>query len=167
MKQNRERLKELVTTLRTYGRKMLNGLTSSESSWVPEGTKGRSIKSYLRHIVNAELYWLNHLGYDTPDYLSREMSFNEILENYNQCELLIKNYLDQATVEELKPRTPSDSGGATIAWAVWRTSLHSIHHFAQIAYLRYTLENPPDPKSVDAQWGEIMDKIIFLGYNRF
>ncbi len=161
---DRMRLKELVTTLRTYGRKILDGLSPSETLWIPQGTKGRSIKSYLRHIVNAELHWLNHLDYDTPDYLSQEMSFDEILTSYNQCEGLIEEYLDQATVEDLKPRVPRDCRGATIAWAVWRTSFHSIHHFAQIAYIRYALGNPPDPESVDAQWGDVMDKIIFLGY---
>lgn len=162
MKQNK--LKDLVTILRVYGNKLLDRLDPSETSWIPQGTKGRSIKSYLRHIVNAELFWLNHLGYETPDYLSREMPFSEILKSYNYCELLIKEFLDQATNKDMIPRTPNDNNGATIAWAVWRTSLHSIHHFAQIAYIRYTLGNPPDPESVNAQWGDVMDKIIFYTY---
>ena len=45
-------------------------------------------------------------------------------------------------------------------WLVLRTSLHAIHHFGQIAHIRYSLNNPPNKEERKVTWGEAMDVIV-------
>lgn len=165
MSQNifRNQLKMLVENIRAYGMRMQEGLAPTELVWYPEGTRGRTISSYLRHIINAELYWLKQLGYkESPDYLQKESSNDELMKNYRNLSSFICNLIENASEEDLIPQATREK--RTLAWMVWRTSLHAIHHFAQVAYIRYALENPPDAESVNASWGKTMDTLIFLGY---
>ncbi|UCG02951.1 MAG: DinB family protein [Candidatus Heimdallarchaeota archaeon] len=160
-----QRLKELVQIIRTYGYRQLEGLTLDELTWRPEGTRARTIQSYLRHIVNAEVYWLKTLGDDTFDYLFKEASFTEIMDRYKQLEVHITGLIDIAAKDEIIPRKPAFKEDnlqkpGTLAWMVERTSLHAIHHFAQVAYIRYSLEKPPSSESI--KWGEVMDFFIML-----
>jgi uncharacterized damage-inducible protein DinB len=165
MSQNifRNQLKILVENVRAYGMRMLEGLSPTELVWYPEGTRGRTIGSYLRHIINAELYWLKQLGYqDSPDYLQKECSFDELLKNYRYLSSFICDLIEIASEGDLIPQATQEE--RTLAWMVWRTSLHAVHHLAQVAYIRYALENPPDAASVNTSWGKTMDALIFLGY---
>ncbi len=160
-----QRLKELVHTIRTYGYRQLEGLTLDELTWRPEGTRARTIQSYLQHVVNAEIYWLKTLDDDTFDYLSKEASFTEIMELYKQLEEYITGLIANATKEDLISRIPTFKEDklqkpGTLAWMVERTSLHAIHHFAQVAYVRYSLEKPPSKEPI--KWGKIMDSFIML-----
>ncbi|MFX0123214.1 MAG: DinB family protein [Candidatus Hodarchaeota archaeon] len=161
----RQRLEELVRRIRTYGYRQLEGLTLDELTWRPEGTRARTIQSYLRHIVNAEVYWLKTLGDETFDYLPKETSFTKIMDLYKQLEGHITGLVANASKDELIARIPIFKDDklqkqGTLAWMVERTSLHAIHHFAQVAYVRYSLEKPPSSKSI--KWGEVMDLFIML-----
>ena len=49
----------------------------------------------------------------------------------------------------------------TLGWMIWRTSMHAIHHFAQIAYIRHALENPP-VEDDNYSWSKVMDSIVLL-----
>ncbi|MFX0173914.1 MAG: DinB family protein [Candidatus Hodarchaeota archaeon] len=165
MSQNifRNQLIELVNHIRAYGMRMLEGLSANEMAWFPEGTRGRTISSYLRHIINAELYWLKQLGYqEIPDYLPKESSNDELMKNYRSLSTFICDLIGNASEEDLIPHISPEK--RTLAWMVWRTSLHAIHHFAQVAYIRYTIENPPNAKSIDSSWGDTIDILVFLGY---
>lgn len=160
-----QRLKDVIRIIRTFGYRQLEGLTSDEYTWRPEGTRARTIQSYLRHIVHAEIYWLKTLGDETFDYLSKEASFLEIMNRYKQLEGYLTGLVAIASKEDLIPRIPifkekKLQKKGTLAWMVERTSLHAIHHFAQVSYIRYSLEKPPSSESI--KWGEVMDSFIML-----
>ncbi len=159
-----QRLKEIVGIIREYGNHMLDGLTSDELTWRPEGTRARTIQSYLRHIINAEIYWLKTFDDETFDYLQKNASFDELMDIYHQLEAHIVQSIEKASLDELIHRVPifqekELQQKGTLAWMVERTTLHAIHHFGQVAHIRYSLENPP---SVKPTWGEVMDTFIFL-----
>jgi uncharacterized damage-inducible protein DinB len=161
----RQSLKEIVGTIREYGNRLLGGLTPNELSWIPEGTRGRTIQSYLRHIINAEVYWLKNLGDNSFEYFQRATSFNDLLEAYNQLGRHIAQLIENSSNDDLTIRTPVfeekiQKEKGTLAWTVGRTSLHAIHHFAQVSYIRYSLENPPSEGPIT--WGNVIDAIVFL-----
>ncbi len=159
-----QRLKEIVVIIRKYGYQMLEGLTSDELTWRPDGTRARTIQSYLRHIINAEIYWLKTLDDETFDFLPSDASFDELMEAYQQLEGHIVQSIDKASPDDLIPRVPLFQEKelhqkGSLAWMVERTSLHAIHHFGEVAHIRYSLETPP---SIKPTWGNVMDSIIFL-----
>ena len=161
----RQRLKEIVGIIRGYGDRLLGDLTPDELTWIPEGTRGRTIQSYLRHIINAEVYWLKNLGDNSFDYSARETSFSDLMEVYHQLERHLVQLIENASTDDLTILTPVfqekiQKQKGTLAWAVGRTSLHAIHHFAQISYIRYSLENPPSDDPIT--WGNAIDAIVFL-----
>lgn len=168
-------LTEVVKTIRLYGNRMLEGLKESEVNWVPENTKGRTIKSYLRHLLNSEAYWYNMIKDKSFEYFSNETRFNDLVNNFKKNESKILELIENAEDEDLNLRTPEWEGEnyqklkrrGTLAWKIYRTSMHAIHHFGQIAYIRFSLENPPADKinGHSDPWGYIMDELIFLSHS--
>ncbi|MFW9853623.1 MAG: DinB family protein [Candidatus Thorarchaeota archaeon] len=156
----KERLKALIADLRAYGLRLIDGLSLDEFIWKPKSSKGRSIQSIFRHVVNTELFWLNTLNLieQEPEYSPRESNLKELKERYIELQELLTNLLDNAGPNDLIANVDPES--RTLAWAVWRTSLHSVHHLAQISYLRFALNKPPDAASVDTSWGKVIDLII-------
>ncbi len=177
-KTTKKRLKELVELIRAYGNRMLEGLTEEQIQWTPEGTKGRSISSYLRHLLNSETYWYNIMGDDSFKYFGKNVSFKEMVDNFQKHREMIKNLIEKAGIDDLNIQNPVFEDGnyqkliqkGTIAWAIWRTSMHAVHHFGQCAYIRYSLGNPPSEKLPGVEnksdpWGYVMDKIVFLAHS--
>ncbi len=159
-----QRLKEIVGMIRKYGYQMLEGLTSDELTWRPDGTRARTIQSYLGHIINAEIYWLKTLDDEKFDYLPKDASFEELMDIYHQLEGHIVQSIEKASPGDLILLAPIFQEKqlrqkGSLAWMVERTSLHAIHHFGQVAHIRYSLENPP---SIKPRWGKVMDTFIFL-----
>jgi uncharacterized damage-inducible protein DinB len=156
----KEQLKGLIANLRAYCLRLTDGLSRDEFVWRPKGTRGRSIQSIFRHVVNTELFWLNNLNYleQEPEYLPRESSLDELRKMYLEIQKTLNHLVDGATSTDLIPNIEPES--RTLAWAIWRTSLHAVHHLAQISYLRNALEKPPDAASVDTSWGKVIDLII-------
>jgi uncharacterized damage-inducible protein DinB len=146
---------------------MLNGLTTDEVLWRPEKTRGRTIQSYFRHMINAEIYWLKSLEDHSFEYIPKSANFSELLERFTQLEDHLLDSVENAPEEQLAVRVPIFDGEkikkkGTLAWMIMRTSLHAIHHFGQISHIRYSFENPP-PKIQDVpSWGRIMDTFSFL-----
>ncbi len=162
-----DRLKGMISMLRQYGNYLLDGLTPDELLWRPEGTRGRTIQSYFRHLINAEIYWLKNLDDHTFDYLPKEVEFSELLTTYNSLESHLAQSLDNSKEEQLKVKVPLFEDDklqkkGTLAWMIMRTSLHAIHHFGQISHIRYSIENPPLKNSDVPTWGKIMDTFSFL-----
>ncbi|MHA2253321.1 MAG: DinB family protein, partial [Candidatus Kariarchaeaceae archaeon] len=163
----KDRLKGLISMLRQYGNNLIDGLTLDELLWRPEGTRGRTIQSYFRHIINAEIYWLKSLEDHSFEYLPKEVEFSEFLKRYNNLESHLAQSLDNSTEEQLKVRVPLFEDDklqkkGTLAWMIMRTSLHAIHHYGQISHIRYSIEKPP-LKNLDVPtWGKIMDTFSFL-----
>ncbi|MFW9876800.1 MAG: DinB family protein [Candidatus Thorarchaeota archaeon] len=173
-KTTKKELTEVVKTIRLYGNRMLEGLKESETTWIPENTKGRSIESYLRHLLNSEAYWYKMINNELFKYFSREMGFDDLVNSFKNHESKILELIDNAEDDDLNLRIPEWEGEnyqnlrrrGTLAWKIYRTSMHAIHHFGQIAYIRFSLENPPADK-VDGHsdpWGYIMDKLVFLAH---
>jgi uncharacterized damage-inducible protein DinB len=159
-------LNSLVTLLRAYGHRLLTDLTEEELRWVPAQTQARSILSYFRHVVNAEIYWLKELGFSPPDYLGNETPFDEVLQKYDALESFLIQSIQELPQDQLELITPKKTGdvltrAGTFGWMIWRTSFHAIHHLAQIASIRFTQGNAPteDPET---SWSKVMDQIIML-----
>ncbi|NVM44827.1 MAG: DinB family protein [Candidatus Lokiarchaeota archaeon] len=164
-KTTKNELIELVKTIRLYGNRMLKGLKEDEVAWVPENTKGRSIESYLRHILNAESYWYNMIKDGSYEIFSKGIGFNDLVNSFKKHETTILTLIDNAEDDDFNLRTPEWEGDnyqklksrGTLAWKIYRTSMHAIHHFGQIAHIRFSLENPPTEKIDDYSdpWGYI------------
>lgn len=174
-KTTKTELTEVVKTIRLYGNRMLEGLKENELSWVPENTKGRSIESYLRHLLNSEVYWYNMIKDGSFAYFSRNIGFDDLITSFRKHESKILELIDIAEDDALELRIPEWEGDnfenirrkGTLAWIIYRTSMHAVHHFGQIAYIRFSLENPPTDK-IDGHsdpWGYIMDQLIFLAHS--
>ncbi|MHA1995038.1 MAG: DinB family protein [Candidatus Hodarchaeales archaeon] len=161
----RHQIVEIITGLRTYGHWMLEDLTREELLWKPENTSARTIQSYLRHIINAEIFWLKHLEDETYNYESKTSEFQKLLETYTQLANHFITNIQNCDESQLKFHTPKYEGEelktpGTMSWVVLRTSLHAIHHFGQIAALRYSMEKPPNKENQKITWGEAMDIVV-------
>ena len=174
-KTTKKELTEVVKTIRLYGNRMLEGLKEKEITWTPENTKGRSIESYLRHLLNSEVYWYKMIKDESFEYFSKNITFDDLTNGFKKHEPKILELIDNADEEDLALRIPEWEGEnyqklglrGTLAWKIYRTSMHAVHHFGQIAYIRFSLENPPANK-IDGNsdpWGYIMDKLVFLAHS--
>ncbi len=155
---------EIIQKLRLYGNWMLDGLSSSELNWVPQDTDAQTIAQHFRHIINAEIFWLKHLGDTTFEYEPESAKFHKLLQNYKHLEEYLITRINITSEVELAIRLPifeNDSlvKQGSLGWVVIRTSLHAIHHLAQIAHIRHSLNNPPNIETRKVTWGEAMDVI--------
>ena len=177
-KTTKKSLKSLIETIRMYGNRLLEGLTEAQIKWIPENTKGRSINSYLKHLLNSETYWYNLMGDDSFKYFGKNVTFKELVENFQRYSEMIINLIEKAGSEDLIIKKPIFKDNTyqkliqkgTIAWVVWRTSMHAVHHFGQCAYIRYALGNPPSKKLPGFEdqsnpWGYVMDRIVLLAHS--
>ena len=173
-KTTKKELTEVVKTIRLYGNRMLEGLKENDITWVPENTKGISIESYLRHLLNSEAYWYKMIKDESFEYFSKISSFDDLINGFKDYELKIHDLIDNVDDEDLEIRLPEWDGEnyqklkrrGTLAWKIYRTSMHAVHHFGQIAYIRFSLENPPAEK-IDGHsdpWGYIMDQLVFIAH---
>lgn len=153
---------EIIEKLRLYGLWMFEDLSSSDLTWTPNGD-AKTIAHYFRHIVNAEIYWLKHLGDTTYEYEPESQKFKKLLEIYTQLgEYLIEKIKAEGNLAIRLPIYENDSlvQVGNLSWVILRTSLHSIHHFGQIAHIRYSLNKPPNKETRKVTWGEAMDVIV-------
>ncbi len=160
----KQQLIEIVKTLRMYDHWMLEGLSQKEFEWKPVGGRARTIKSLFRHILNAEIYWLKHLGDNSYSYESKTESIDHLFEAFNKIEQHLISLLSNASDDDLMIKNPKFNGDklqipGSLAWIVLRTSLHAVHHFGQIAHIRFSMEKPPNPEERKVTWGEAMDVI--------
>ena len=174
-KTTKKELTEVVKIIRLYGNRMLEGLKEGEVTWIPDNTKGRSIESYLRHLLNAESYWYNMIKDDSYEIFSKGIGFDDLVNSFKKHESTILALIENAEDDDFNLRTPEWDGEnyqklkrrGTLAWKIYRTSMHAVHHFGQIAYIRFSLENPPAEK-IDGHpdpWGYIMDQLVFLAHS--
>ena len=109
------------------------------------------------------------------EYFSRKIGFDDLVNSFKKHESKIYELIDNADDEDLELRIPEREGEnsqkfrrkGTLAWMIYRTSMHAVHHFGQIAYIRFSLENPPADK-IDGHpdhWGYIMDQLIFIAHS--
>jgi len=166
MKTSKVDLEKLVKLMRGYGHRMVVGLSESEFNWIPSNTKGRSIHSYFRHIINAEIFWLLKMGYTNLDYFGPNVKLDKLIKGFEAMEDYLLGAIKEASKEKmeiiqhiLEKEETIQTG--TLGWMIWRTSMHAIHHLAQIAYIRHALENPPIEDD-NYNWSKVMDSIVLL-----
>lgn len=160
----RSKITEIIQKLRLYGHWMLDGLSPSELSWSPQDSDAKTITQYFRHIINAEIFWLKHLGDTNFEYESESKEFHDLLQKYNQLEKYLITKIRNASKVELATHLPIYENDllvkqGSLGWVVLRTSLHAIHHFGQIAHIRNSLDKPPNKETRKVNWGEAMDVI--------
>ena len=157
-------LVKVIETLREYGLRIIEGLSEEEQQWVPKETTGKPILEIFRHIAEGEIYWLSQIGHKAPKGLDElsSLKFTEIKDLYLSLQVLLKKLVKEAKDEDLIPKESKEGG--TLAWVIWHTSFHTIHHLAQVGYLRYAKGNPPDSEAVNTTWDNTMDSLISLGY---
>ncbi|MHA1975689.1 MAG: DinB family protein [Candidatus Hodarchaeales archaeon] len=161
----RQQIIEIIKVLRTYGHWMLEDLTKENLLWRPENTNARNIYSFFRHIINAEIYWLKHLGDETFSYEPKAIEFQKLVGTYGKLEKYLITLIENTESQQLEFHTPKFEGEelidpGTISWVVLRTSLHAIHHFGQIAHIRYSMEKPPNLMTRKVSWGAAMDIVV-------
>lgn len=161
----RSKIIEIIQKLRLYGHWMLTDLNQTELSWSPKDADAQTITQYFRHIVNAEIYWLKHLGDNSFEYEPKSVEFSILLKKYIELEKYLITKVGEISEAELAIRLPifdNDSlvKQGSLGWVVLRTSLHAIHHFGQVAHIRYSLKNPPNIEKRKVTWGEAMDVIV-------
>ena len=107
-----------------------------------------------------------------------KIPFKELVDSFQRYSEMIIKLIDKAGIDDLNIKNPIFEDNTnkkliqkgTIAWAVWRTSMHAIHHFGQCAYIRYALGNPPSEKLSGVEnnmnvWGSVMDQIVLLAHS--
>ena len=161
----KQQIVEIIKGLRTYGHWMLEDLSTTELLWNPENTNASTIKNLFRHIINAEIYWLKHLNDETFQYEQKTAEFQKLLETYSLLEKYLITSIQNSQDKDLEFRTPKYEGEelkspGSISWVILRTSLHSVHHFGQVAHIRHSMEKPPNPETRKISWGEAMDIIV-------
>ncbi|UYP46888.1 hypothetical protein NEF87_003173 [Candidatus Lokiarchaeum ossiferum] len=166
MKTSKNELIELVKLVRGYGHRMIVDLKEEEQTWTPPNTKGRSIKSYFLHIINAEIFWLLKQGHENLEYIGPDNPMDIIIEGYDKMEEYLLKTIEKSEGEQLEiiPHVLDKEQTiqmGTLGWMIWRTSMHAVHHFAQMAYIRFALENPPIEDSTYS-WSRVMDTIVML-----
>ncbi len=72
----------IVKALRTYGMWLIEDLTLDELEWRPPESNTRTISSYFRHIINAEIYWLQQLGVEEYTILPKAISIDEMKKRF-------------------------------------------------------------------------------------
>ncbi|MHA1519652.1 MAG: DinB family protein [Promethearchaeota archaeon] len=159
----------IVRLMRNYGRRILDGLQPEQLNWVLPESKGKPIIYYFAHIMNAEIYWLIHLGDHTFDYVGKDATFEDGLKLYDRLQdYLVSKISESDSNEDFQLRHPEIDGKeivvrGSLGWMIWRTSMHALHHFAQIAFIRHTLGYPPE-KGDEFEWGRVMDKVVTLAH---
>ena len=166
MKTSKIELEKLVGLIRGYGNRMVTGLSDTEFTWIPSNTKGRTIHSYFRHIINAEIFWLLNMRYSNFDYYGPNIKLEKLIQGFESMEDYLLGAIKEASEEQmeiiqhiLEKEETIQTG--TLGWMIWRTSMHAVHHFAQIAYIRNALENPPIEDD-NYNWSKVMDSIVLL-----
>ena len=142
------------------------GLSDVEFTWIPSNTKGRNIHSYFRHIINAEIFWLLKMEYSNLDYYGPDVKLEKLIQGFEAMEDYLLNAIKEASEEQMEItqhvlENEETIQTGTLGWMVWRTSMHAVHHFAQIAYIRHALENPPIEND-NYNWSKVMDSIVLL-----
>jgi hypothetical protein len=145
---------------------MVVGLSDGEFNWIPSKTKGRSIHSYFRHILNAEIFWLLKMGYSNLDYFGHDIQLEKLFLGFEAMEDYLLGAIREASEEQMEItqhilENEETIQTGTLGWMIWRTSMHALHHFAQIAYIRHALENPP-AEDDNYNWSKVMDSIVLL-----
>ena len=169
MQISKNELKNIVTLVRGYGHRLLKGIKTGNLTWIPPKTQGKPILYYFAHILNAEIYWLKHMEENSLEYIGEKATFNDGINMYTKLQEFLLEKIKNATKEDLELIIPVFENKiatkvGSLAWMIWRTSMHAVHHFAQIAYIRYALNNPPEDDDGHS-WSKVMDQLVRLAHS--
>jgi hypothetical protein len=170
----KNQLLEIYTTFHGYCNNLLSDKVEPDVyNWTPPETKGRSILSYFRHIVNTEIYWLYALQKHNIQFATKDTSIDEMLQIYRNMEEVYSKMIKEASekdleIKETKITTKKETNAiivnqsGTLAWTVLRISLHAFGHLSQVTYILYSLgvRGKEDEKY---NWWNMTESIINLG----
>ncbi|MFX0206430.1 MAG: DinB family protein [Candidatus Hodarchaeota archaeon] len=149
----RKKLKQIFTYTKLYIFRVIEDLSPEDLTWRPEGTKARTIISYVNHLMNTEIYWLKALDPASYNYVGRNNSLDEVISLFKEVEKHYLRLIDVATLDDLQIRRTiyEEEGGqiksvrqkGTLAWTILRLALHSLGHISHINHIRYSLGKPP------------------------
>ena len=103
-------------------RAAIDGLDADVLAWREPDT-GKSVAGEVRHLCNAERYWLREAGLD-PEFSSppaSPASVDDVLECLSQAE---------ARWAELLPTTPE------LRMSLYRVCLHALYHLPRVVHFR-------------------------------
>lgn len=157
----RKKLKQIFTYTKLYIFHVLEDLSPHDLTWKPDGTKARTIISYVNHLMNTEIYWLKALDTTTYNYVGKDTSLDGIISLFKKVENHYLRLIDEATLDDLHIRRTiyeekdgeiiSVKQKGTLAWTVLRLALHTFGHISHINHIRYSLGKPPR-EGIDYWW---------------
>ncbi|MFX1283155.1 MAG: DinB family protein [Promethearchaeota archaeon] len=166
----RKKLKQIFKYTKLYIFRVLEDLSPKELTWRPEGTKAKTIISYVNHLMNTEIYWLKALDTTTYNYVDKDNSLNDIISLFKKVEKHYLSLIDEATLEDFQIRRTiyeeendqikSIKQKGTLAWTVLRLALHTLGHISHINHIRYSLDKPPREGS--DYWWAYTEAVIAL-----
>ncbi len=144
---------------------LIEDLNSEDLQWKPPESNSRTIISYFRHIINAEIYWLKQLGIEDFSFIENSAPIEKIKNHFKLLEKFLIDHLEKTPNNEIGIIVPEITNGkiekmGSLVWLILRTSLHAVHHFGQISHIRYTIGKPPNPETQRISWGQVMDLIV-------
>ena len=166
-----------------YTYHILSDLNEDTVNWVPNNTKGRSIYSYFRHLVNVEIWWLYAFGKPDIWYVEEKdkVSFNNLIGKYKRLEKIYNQLVNDASekdMEILETKMEDNysefvhskdstyevkiAQRGTVAWTTIRISLHCLGHISQMTYILNCLGIHKE-KHPDYNWWNMTEKFIALG----
>ena len=100
-------------------------------------------------MVNDEIDWLRKMGYNSFNYLDEEASYQDSRDCYDQLNKHLIAKIEASTEADLEIHNPIFENDViqvegSLGWIIWRNARHAIFHFAQIVYLRSTVNSPPE-----------------------
>lgn len=169
----RNQLVDIYSNVHQYVYHTLSDVKPESYNWTPPNTKARSIASYFRHLVNAEIYWLQAIQTNAIPYITKNDSFDDMINKYKSIEQIYNQLLQEAQdkdLEIIETKYKDDNSGnsteivqrGTLAWTVLRISIHALGHMSQITYILYALgvRGKEDP---EYNWWNMTEKLIALG----
>ena len=136
-------LSDLFSHWETIRTEMIGGvsaLTQGQLNWVPSGWKN-SIADLLRHISEAELWWLGNVVLKENNYrdltatLAPELK--SIIKELEISHKYVIDVLKSKTIDNLNEicNVPESDEKLSLQWILWHTIEHEMRHCGQIFML--------------------------------
>ncbi len=157
----RQRLVALHQNQRAHMWRVIEGISIDDMTRrISDETNNPNIVSILRHVANAETYWMHKSGFGIAPPLKVD-EVDAVLNQLRRITEALKVTLRTCPTQQLRIQAPVDKAPPTVAWALLRTSQHGIYHTGQIAKIRHMIGLPPLPGDTSL-WEAAVDSIILL-----
>ena len=137
------RLFDLFSHWETIRTEMIDGisaLTQEQIDWIPSGWKN-SIADLLRHISEAELWWLGNVVLKKNNYRDLTAALapdsQSIINELENSHKYVLDVLNSKTIDNLNEicNVPESDEKLSLQWILWHTIEHEMRHRGQIFML--------------------------------